>query len=54
MQSWLDENGYRGFHVFKVTAFAAGATVAVNGATGAVWYHTWHGAFIDARTFLST
>jgi hypothetical protein len=152
VQSWLDENGYQGFKVFKITAFAAGDYVAVaepsgkpafelefvpmlrtikpepvsrfwntrygtskglgfpdasatslapfdakilagkwlalraprestapggrgfpgyytfdtmldqkpagmisvNATTGALWYHSWYGAFIDARTFLST
>lgn len=25
--------------------------VSVNGYTGGVWYHTWHGSFISAKTF---
>jgi hypothetical protein len=25
--------------------------LSVNGATGQVWYHTWHGAFIGEQTF---
>jgi hypothetical protein len=59
-QSWLDENqqgsttetptafyGYYSVHLRKdgqVTGM-----LSVNGYTGQVWYHTWHGPFIQER-----
>jgi hypothetical protein len=59
-QHWLDQNqpgstteapdifyGYYTMHILKggnVTGM-----LSVNGATGQVWYHTWHGGFIQMR-----
>lgn len=61
-QSWLDQNfagdsagtpdvfyGYYTFH-FEKNGKIAGM-LSVNGYGGQVWYHTWHGGFIDARDF---
>lgn len=59
-QQWLDQNqpgsmteapdtfyGYYTVHLLKdgrVTGM-----LSVNGYSGQVWYHTWHGAFIQAK-----
>ncbi len=61
-QSWLDATfpgdsagtadafyGYYTFH-FEKNGQIAGM-LSVNGYTGQVWYHTWHGAFVQARDF---
>lgn len=61
-QAWLDQNlagdsagtpdafyGYYTFH-FERSGQIAGM-LSVNGYTGQVWYHTWHGAFIRAEDF---
>jgi hypothetical protein len=61
-QSWLDRNyrgdsagtpdafyGYYTFH-FESSGQIAGM-LSVNGYTGQVWFHTWHGSFIQARDF---
>ena len=61
-QSWLDAKfpgdsaatpdafyGYYTFH-FEKNGQIAGM-LSVNGYTGQVWYHTWHGAFVQARDF---
>ncbi|TFG70328.1 MAG: hypothetical protein E4H27_06115 [Anaerolineales bacterium] len=58
-QSWLDENfrgatteghadsfyGYYTFHFLKDGEIAG--MFSVHGATGQVWYHSWHGDFIQ-------
>jgi len=56
-QKWLDANfpgttagdadafyGYYTFHFLKDGAVAG--MLSVHGATGAVWYHSWHGSFV--------
>jgi hypothetical protein len=56
-QNWLDANlpgrtagqgdafyGYYTFHFLKDGKIDG--MLSVNGSTGAVWYHNWHGAFI--------
>lgn len=59
-QTWLDQNqpgsttetldqfyGYYTLHILKngkVTGM-----LSVNGYTGQVWYHTWHGAFVQMK-----
>jgi hypothetical protein len=56
-QAWLDENlpgrnagtadpfyGYYTFHFLKDGQLDG--MLSVNGTTGAVWYHSWHGAFV--------
>ena len=61
-QSWLDRSspgdsagtadefyGYYTFH-FERNGQVAGM-LSVNGYSGQVWYHTWHGAFVQARDF---
>lgn len=61
-QSWLDRQssgnlagtpdafyGYYTFH-FQRNGRIAGM-LSVNGYTGQVWYHSWHGGFIQARDF---
>ncbi len=61
-QTWLDQRlsgdsastpdafyGYYTFH-FEKNGQVAGM-LSVNGYTGQVWYHTWHGGFIQARDF---
>ena len=61
-QSWLDQNlagdsagtpdvfyGYYTFH-FERNGRIAGM-LSVNGYGGQVWFHTWHGAFIQGRDF---
>ncbi len=62
-QVWLDANrpgemaedahtfyGYYTIHTVRGGAVAG--MLSVNGYTGAVWYHTWHGAFIGERELL--
>lgn len=57
-QAWLDRNrggnsagtpdafyGYYTFHYLKAGRIAG--MLSVNGSTGQVWFHTWHGAFIQ-------
>ena len=59
-QGWLDRNlggdsagmpdafyGYYTFHFEKGLQIAG--MLSVNGYTGQVWFHTWHGAFVQAR-----
>lgn len=61
-QSWLDHNfagdsagtpdafyGYYTFH-FERDGKIAGM-LSVNGYSGEVWFHTWHGGFVQARDF---
>lgn len=61
-QAWLDQRfsgdsagtpdafyGYYTFH-FEKNGQIAGM-LSVNGYSGQVWYHTWHGGFIQARDF---
>ncbi|HET7421828.1 MAG TPA: hypothetical protein VFL27_15720 [Candidatus Dormibacteraeota bacterium] len=61
-QAWLDRNlsgdvagtpdafyGYFTFHFEKAGKIAG--MLSVNGFTGQVWFHTWHGAFVQARDF---
>ena len=61
-QRWLDKNfsgdsagtpdafyGYYTFH-FERNGKIAGM-LSVNGYSGQVWYHTWHGAFIQVKDF---
>ena len=61
-QGWLDQNaagdsagtpdafyGYYTFH-FERNGQIAGM-LSVNGYTGQVWFHTWHGAFIEGKDF---
>lgn len=61
-QRWLDANlpgdtagtpdrfyGYYTFHFLQNGQIAG--MLSVNGYTGQVWYHTWHGAFVQARDF---
>ena len=43
---------YYGFYTFDVKDVATGAKygmLSVNGLTGQVWYHTWHGSFVQVR-----
>ena len=43
---------YFGYYNFDVSEAATGAKygmLSVNGATGQVWYHTWHGAYVQRR-----
>jgi hypothetical protein len=60
-QTWLDANQpgttaaedpstFYGYYTmdFERDGQPAGM-LSVNGFTGAVWYHTWHGAFISER-----
>jgi hypothetical protein len=59
-QRWLDSNrsgsttkspdSFYGFYTvdFESSGHLAGM-LAVNGYTGQVWYHSWHGAFIQLR-----
>jgi hypothetical protein len=57
-QKWLDENlpgrtageadafyGYYTFHFLKDGQ--VDGMLSVNGSSGEVWYHNWHGAFVD-------
>lgn len=59
-QEWLDQNqpgstteapdkfyGYYTVHILKNGKVAG--MLSVNGYTGQVWYHTWHGAFIQMK-----
>ena len=40
-------DAYPGYYSIDTTVGGRGAgMVSVNAASGAVWYHTWHGAFI--------
>lgn len=61
-QGWLDANlpgnsagtpdafyGYYTFH-FEKNGQIAGM-LSVNGYSGQVWFHTWHGTFVQARDF---
>lgn len=61
-QGWLDGSlpgnsagtadafyGYYTFHFEKDGQITG--MLSVNGYSGQVWYHTWHGAFIQARDF---
>jgi hypothetical protein len=61
-QGWLDQNlkgdsagtpdafyGYYTFHFLKQGKIDG--MLSVNGYGGQVWYHTWHGEFIQARDF---
>ena len=61
-QGWLDQNfagdsagtpdafyGYYTFH-FEKDGHIAGM-LSVNGYGGQVWFHTWHGGFVQARDF---
>ena len=61
-QSWLDRNlagdsagtpdafyGYYTFH-FERAGQVAGM-LSVNGYSGQVWFHSWHGSFVQARDF---
>lgn len=61
-QAWLDQNlrgdsagtpdafyGYYTFHFQKGGKIAG--MLSVNGYGGQVWYHSWHGGFIQARDF---
>ena len=59
-QSWLDanQNGAKieepdTFYGYYTVHFTVGGKVAgmlsVNGYSGTVWYHTWHGAFIQEK-----
>lgn len=61
-QAWLDQHlagisagtpdafyGYYTFH-FEKNGVVAGM-LSVNGYSGQVWYHSWHGDFIQARDF---
>jgi hypothetical protein len=43
---------FYGYYTFDVVDTATGAKfgmLSVNGATATVWYHTWHGGFIQGR-----
>ena len=59
-QTWLDRQGsgnspgapdafygYYTFHFLKGGQIAG--MLSVNGSTGQVWFHSWHGHFIQAR-----
>ncbi len=62
-QTWLDTNlpgttvadeadefyGYYTIHTLQNSQVAG--MLSVNGYTGAVWYHTWHGDFIAMQAF---
>lgn len=59
-QGWLDANQPGSsarspdpFHGFYTVDFEKGGTLSgmlsVNGYTGAVWYHSWHGSFVQIR-----
>ena len=61
-QQWLDQNfkgdsagtpdafyGYYTFHFEKDGKIAG--MLSVNGNTAQVWFHTWHGGFVQARDF---
>ncbi len=61
-QSWLDTQypgdtagtadafyGYYTFHFERAGRIAG--MLSVNGYTGQVWFHSWHGAFVAARDF---
>jgi hypothetical protein len=39
---------YGYYHVDVLQASKTYGMLSVNGYTGQVWYHTWHGAFIQA------
>ena len=43
---------FYGYYTFDVTDPENGTTLgmlSVNGTTAQIWYHTWHGAFIQGR-----
>ena len=59
-QTWLDQHGtgytagtpdalygYYTFHFLQSGKIAG--MLSVNGQTGQVWFHSWHGAFIQSR-----
>ena len=59
-QQWLDQSqpgstietpdefyGYYTVHILKDVKITG--MLSVNGYTGQVWYHTWHGAFIQVK-----
>lgn len=61
-QGWLDQRGgrysagtpdafygYYTFHFLKDRLIAG--MLSVNGSTGQVWFHNWHGNFIQSRDF---
>jgi len=61
-QSWLDRHlpgdsagtpdafyGYYTFHFVRNGRIAG--MLSINGYTGQVWFHSWHGAFIQAKDF---
>jgi len=41
--------GYYTLHTLKDAGVEG--MLSVNGYNGAVWYHTWHGAFIDMKEY---
>lgn len=42
--------GYYGFDVMDSVTGMKYGMLSVNGTTGQVWYHTWHGRFVRAET----
>jgi len=59
-QRWLDEaypgtkadeaHAFHGYYTIHVTRDGrVSGMLSVNGYTGSVWYHGWHGAFIQSR-----
>ncbi|MFI5176856.1 MAG: hypothetical protein ACHQKY_18515, partial [Terriglobia bacterium] len=43
---------FQGFYCFDVNDVATGkkyGMLSVNGTTGQVWYHTWHGNYIQGQ-----
>jgi hypothetical protein len=47
---------YFGYYTFDVNDVATGTKygmLSVNGSTGQVWYHTWHGSFIAGKELLN-
>jgi hypothetical protein len=47
-----DADAFYGYYTIDV--LRDGKTIgmlSVNGTTGAVWYHTWHGAFVAEKEF---
>ena len=41
--------GYYNFDVNDVATGAKYGMLSVNGTTGQVWYHTWHGNFVQGK-----
>jgi hypothetical protein len=41
--------GYYNFDVSDVATGAKYGMLSVNGTTSQVWYHTWHGGFLQSR-----